>query len=197
MSFSVSSATNLILASKRGEAVAPLVDRMNQDYNRSYHRWFEAIYKDKYFYMGEFDLLRTAFLMDLGLYYHGVASQPFKRGHVALLEPYYSTPPSTPFYHFMRTYNRRFARMAQSRHERGVAGQMNYGQRYMFPGYTFELGTLKFIANAAFYWLWLELTEGWRTWFASGEPTAPMKESAKSMPVAATAQKAVAQTTVL
>lgn len=197
MSFSVTSATNLILASKRGEAVAPLVDRMNHDYNRSYHRWFEAIYKDKYLYMGEFDLMRTAFLMDLGLYYHGVASQPFKRGHVALLEPYYSTPPSTPFYHFMRTYNRRFARMAQSRHERGVAGQMNYGQRYMFPGYTFEPGTLKFIANAAFYWLWLELTEGWRTWFASGEPTAPMKESVKSMPVTATAQKAVAQTTVL
>jgi flavin-dependent dehydrogenase len=197
LSFSVSSATNLILAQKRGDAVAPLVERMNHDYNRSYHRWFAAIYQDKYYYMGEFDLLRTAFLMDLGLYYHGVASQPFRRGNIALLEPYYSTPPSTPFYHFMRTYNRRFARMAQSRFERGIAGQKNDHRRYMFPGYTFELGSMKFILKAALYWGWLELTEGWRTWFIAHDPSKSMDEAAKNSPIAATTAKAVAQTTVL
>jgi flavin-dependent dehydrogenase len=195
LSFSVSSATNMVLKAKKGEAVAPMVERMNADFNRSYHRWFEAIYKDKYHYMGEFDLMRTAFLMDLGLYYHGVASQPFRRGHVALLEPYYSTPPSTPFYHFMRTYNRRFAAMAESRHERGVAGQRNDHQRYMFPGYTFELGTLKFIFKAALYWGWLEITEGWRTWFTSPKQSGEMKEKTGTMP--APAKEVVAQTTVV
>lgn len=193
LSFSVSSATNLVLKATKGEAIAPLVERMNADYNRSYHRWFQAIYQDKYYYMGEFDLLKAAFLMDLGLYYHGVASQPFRRGNIALLEPYYSTPPSTPFYHFMRTYNRRFARMAQSRFERGVAGQRNDRQRYMFPGYTFELGSLKFILKAMLYWGWLEITEGWRTWFSSQPATAGKPENSMPQP----SPKTVAQTTVL
>lgn len=167
LSFSVFSATNLILAHKRAEAIAPLIERMNRDYNRSYHRWFEAIYQDKYYYMGEYDLLKTAFLLDLGCYYHGVAAQPFRRGNIALLEPYYSTPPSVPFYHLMRTYNRRMARMAQSRHERGVAGQKNAHRRYMFPGYTFEPGSIKYVFGALISWGILELKEGWRTWFTA------------------------------
>jgi len=177
LTFSVSSATNLILSASRGEATAPLIERMNRDYHRSYHRWFEAIYRDKYYYLGEFDLLQTAFLLDLGLYYHGVASQPFRRGDIALLEPYYATPPSTPFYHLMRTYNRRFAHMAQSRHERGVSGRMNDQQRYMFPGYTFELSSLRFILKALLAWAWLELTEGWRTWFSVPKKAILSKEA--------------------
>lgn len=195
LTFSVSAATNLILAAKRGEAVAPLIERVNRDFNRSYHRWFAAIYRDKYYYMGEFDLLRTAFLLDLGLYYHGVASQPFRRGNIALLEPYYSTPPSTPFYHLMRTYNRRLARIAQSRFERGTAGAMNANRRYMFPGYTFEPGSMKFIVKALLYWGWVELTEGWRTWFAAS-PKDVSEKSASMLNSSATA-KTVAQTTVL
>ena len=52
--------------------------------------------------------MRLAFLLDLGLYYFGVASQPFKRGVKGLTEPVFSTPPSTPFFYFMRTYNPAF-----------------------------------------------------------------------------------------
>ena len=85
--------------------------------------------------------------------------------------------------------------MAQSRYERGVAGQQNDHQRYMFPGYTFELGTLKFIFKAALYWGWLEITEGWRTWFSSPKQSGEMKEKSSTMP--APAKEVVAQTTVL
>lgn len=195
LTFSVTSATNLILAAKRGDATAPLIERMNRDYNRSYHRWFEAIYRDKYYYLGEYDLLQTAFLLDLGLYYHGVASQPFRRGDIALLEPYYATPPSTPFYHLMRTYNRRFALMAKSRMERKVAGKKNDRQRYMFPGYTFELSSLRFILKALLYWGWLEMTEGWHTWFSAPKVKMIQKEPATT--TSPVTKEAVAQTTVL
>src|SRR6266508_995283 len=98
IAFTTLRAVNLITCARKGEDAAMLVDKYNRDFARSYQRWFEAIYQDKYEYMCEFDLMRLGFLLDLGFYYGGVASQPFKRGVKALLEPVFSTPPSVPFY---------------------------------------------------------------------------------------------------
>ena len=52
--------------------------------------------------MCEFDLMQLGFLLDVGLYTAGVASQPFTRGAKALLDPVFSTRPSVPFYWFIR-----------------------------------------------------------------------------------------------
>ena len=165
ISFTVTATTELIFAQQRGEVMAPQVARHNRDFTQSYARWFEAIYRDKYEYLGEFDLMRLAFLLDLGLYYLGVASQPFKRGAVALSEPYYSTPPSTPFYYGMRTYNRRFAQIARARRARQALGQRNDRRRFMFKGYTFAPSSVVPILQALAQWGLLELTEGWRSWW--------------------------------
>src|SRR6266536_2204141 len=137
ISFTVSSSAKLILLQQRGEAIAPLVAKHNRDFALSYHRWFAALYRDKYEYLGEYDLMRLAFLLDVGLYYLGVASQPFKRGKMALCEPVFTARLSTPFYVLMRSYNRRFAEMARSRRERARLGRRNAGRRFMFCGYTF------------------------------------------------------------
>ena len=75
---------------QRGEPLAPLIEQHNAHFRQSYRRWFEAIYKDKYEYLGEFDLMRLAFRMDLGLYYLGIVSQPFKYGAEALSLPPFS-----------------------------------------------------------------------------------------------------------
>ncbi|HZR16901.1 MAG TPA: tryptophan 7-halogenase [Verrucomicrobiae bacterium] len=166
VSFTASSAAELVLAQQRGEAIEPLIVRHNRDFSRSYARWFEALYLDKYEYMGEYDLMRLAFLLDLGLYYLGVAAQPFKRGPKALTEPVFSTPPSVPFFHFIRTYNRRFAQIARSRRERQVSGRLNAGRRFMFGGYTFAAGSATPILKSISAWGWLELKEGWRSWFS-------------------------------
>jgi len=167
ISFSSYAAARLILAQQRDEELGPLLARHNHDFSRSYARWFEALYLDKYEYIGEFDLMRLAFLMDVGLYYLGVASQPFKRGHKALTEPIFSTPPSVPFFHFIRTYNRRFAQISRVRRKRKVSGRSNDHRRFMFAGYTFALGSAAPIGKAIASWAWLELTEGWRSWFGS------------------------------
>ena len=170
ISFTTSSVARLIVAQQRGEATGPLVDRHNRDFSRSYARWFEALYLNKYEYMGEFDLMRLAFLLDLGLYYLGVASQPFKRGHKALTEPVFSTPPSVPFFHFIRTYNRRLARIARARRARKSCGRTNDHRRFMFGGYTFAPGSAIHLAKALASWAWLELTEGWRSWLGKDDP---------------------------
>ena len=165
VAFSSWSAVQLILAQQRGEEMAPLVAKHNESFSRSYPRWFAAIYKDKYEYMGDFELMRVAFLMDLGLYYLGVASQPFKRGTESFMEPVFSTPRSVPFYHFMSFYNRRLASMARVRRRRGTWGRANNMHRMLVGGFTFSPKTAGPIIKAMGRWLWLEITEGWRSWF--------------------------------
>ncbi len=114
--------------------------------------------------MGDFELYRIAFLFDLGLYYLFVASQPFRHGAEALIRPIYSLPPSTPFFYLMRFYNRRMAAMGRSRRERGVFGRRNAGKGFMFGGFTFSLTSAWPLVKALRWWLWLELSEGWRSW---------------------------------
>jgi flavin-dependent dehydrogenase len=165
ISFTAASSVRLILAQQRGEELAPLLAKHNRDFTRSYERWFQAIYQDKYEYMGEFDLMRIAFLFDLGLYYLGIASQPFKRGPQALTEPVFATLPSVPFFHFMRTYNRRLAQIARARKLRRRWGRRNDRRRFLFPGYTFAATSAMPLTKALAGWLRVEAAEGWRTWF--------------------------------
>jgi hypothetical protein len=50
----------LVQAQSRGEDVTRAMAEHNEVFVRSYWRFFEAVYKDKYFYMGEADLLSSA-----------------------------------------------------------------------------------------------------------------------------------------
>lgn len=173
ITFTASTAADLILTERRGEALAARLERHNRDFTRSYDRWFQAVYQDKYDYLGEFDLMRLAFRMDLGFYYLGVASQPFKRGPIGLREPLYSTPPSVPFYYFMRAYNRRLARISRARRARNCFGRSNDCRRLLIPGYTFSATSAWPIVKAVVGWAALELREGWRTWFQPEPKPAP------------------------
>ena len=187
ISFTVSSAARLIRSQQSGQDIGPLLVKHNADFARSYRRWFDAVYRDKYEYLGEYDLLRLAFLLDLGLYYLGVVSQPFKHGRVALCEPVFAPPVSTPFFHLMRTYNRRLARIARSRRERERLGRYNANRRYLFKGYTLgHSGTLRVFAALA-AWLRLEIREGWRTWWP--RPAGEKQRDSLMIPVSSAPQR--------
>jgi flavin-dependent dehydrogenase len=188
LSFTSTCTAELIFAQQRGEALDARLKRHNKDFSRSYERWFKAIYQNKYEYFGEYDLVRLSFLLDLGFYYLGLARQPFLRGSVGLTEPYYSTPPSVPFYYLMRTYNRRFASIARARKARGSAQRTNKGRRFMFKGYTFAPSSSMPIVKALASWAMLELKEGWRSWFQKQQAaitetsTVPAKVAMKPTP---------------
>ncbi len=167
LSFTSTAAKQIILKERSGEPFLDLVARLDGDFVKSYGRWFSAVYRDKYDYLGEFDLMRTAFRLDLGLYYLGVVSQPFKRGAESLSEPVFSTPPSVPVYHLMRCYNRRLAAIARSRRERGKLGRTNARRRFFFGGFTLAPSSSWQVLKALGGWIGLELTEGWRSWFGS------------------------------
>src|SRR5262249_7924115 len=163
--FTTVNATDILLAHFRGEQVGQQIEEYNRRFTRSYARWFEALYLDKYDYMGDFELMRLGFLLDLGCYYLGVAAQPYKRGLDGLREPIFTTSPSVPVFRFMRFYNRRLAAMARARHARAAWGRKNQGRRFMFTGYTFSVTSAKHLGKALLHYAWLELREGWRSWW--------------------------------
>jgi len=179
ISFTTSCAAELIAAERRGEAdVAERIEGHNRDFARSYRCWFEALYKDKYEYMGEFDLMSLAFLLDLGLYYFGIVSQPFLHGAKAFRSPPFSQGISAPFHRLMRFYNGRFVRIARRRRERGMLGRTNRGMRSLIPGFTLNRGDCGQLVKGFARWGWLEMTEGWRSWGAD-EERMPVAEPAK------------------
>src|SRR5262249_48372159 len=102
-----------------------------------------------------------------------------------------TTPPSTPFFYFIRAYNRRFARMAQARRARGALARTNDCRRFLFSGYTFSPTSSKPLLSALLQWGRLELAEGWRSWFRrpagtgneiQADATPPVLEAASSRP---------------
>lgn len=165
ISYGASAASALIAKAVSGEPVAALVRAHNDRFRASYDRWFRAIYKDKYLYMGDFELMSLAFRLDLGLYYMGVVSQPFKYGRKALEMPSFAGPGTRIPAWIIAFYNRRLAAIALHRVQRGTWGRQNSGRYFGFRSYelTAMLPLRLLWVFAAYFWL--ELTEGWRTWF--------------------------------
>ena len=84
ISFSASAAAALVDSCLSGRNVAQRVARHNAHFTASHDRWFSAIYRDKYYYMGDHELMTLAFRLDLGSYYLGVVARPFQSGNSAL-----------------------------------------------------------------------------------------------------------------
>jgi flavin-dependent dehydrogenase len=185
VTFTVSAAVELISGHRKEGDLRASIDWHNRQFTRSYERWFEAIYRDKYEYLGEFDLMRIAFLLDLGFYYGGVASQPFKRGTKALIEPVFSTAPSIPFYYLIKAYNRRLARIARRRRSRGELGRRNHCRRMLIPGFNFSTSSAWPIVKSLGAWAKLEMLEGWKCWFSPCPSPALARTPVTSAPVPA------------
>ena len=185
ISFTCSSAANLITAQRRGEPMAERIEKYNRDFRVCHRRWFSGLYKDKYEYMGEFDLLALAFRLDYSLYIWGVAREVFFRGDEALYVPPFTPPSGVLFWKLMSTYNRRFAAIARRRRREGRLGRTNRLNRCLIPGYTFNRSNMLKIFPLLFAWARLELTEGWRSWFDATDTPVP-KGSLNPSPAAET-----------
>lgn len=172
IAFSSASSVAVILKERRGELQPEDVTLLNDRLRLSYNRWFEAIYQDKYFYMGDFELMRLAFALDLGLYYFGVVSQPFKQGQVGLETPPFTGPHTTLPFKIIRFYNRRLAAIGRRRLEKAEWGRLNAHHYQPFVSYRFNSVLIWRLLAGFARWGVLELKEGWRTWFAPA-PSAP------------------------
>jgi hypothetical protein len=132
-SFSVEATVEMVKAQTAGEHtkenIAARIAEHNATFDRSYHRFFKAIYQDKYFYMGEHDLLSASFLMDTAQYYIFVVIPAYLLFGKFHWMPVLGPKPAFISYHMMRIYNRRFKAIALARRAAGEAGRRNDGRR--------------------------------------------------------------------
>jgi hypothetical protein len=142
IAYTVATAVHLVLQWRSGEDVGPLVESINTRFNTSYKRQFEALYRDKYDYLGDHDLMRAAFRLDIASYYLFVVLPIYKHGESKLRTPPLSTWHSTPFFHLMRLYNSRLAAIGRERRRRGMFGAANSRRRDLVPGFNFRIPQL-------------------------------------------------------
>lgn len=164
IAFSSASVSAMILRERAGEMSMEEPATLNTQMKLSYERWFEAIYQDKYFYMGDYELMRLAFMLDLGVYYFGVVSQPFKHGLKGLELPPFNGPGTTASFHLIRFYNRRLAKIAARRMRTGEWGRKNANHYHPFVSYRFNAALPWRLVATACRFAALELREGWKTW---------------------------------
>ena len=164
ISFTTSAAADLVTAQREGMAIEEKIARHNRDFTTSHSRWFSSLYKDKYHYLGEYDLMELAFRLDLSLYYWGVVEPVFHTGDDALLAPPFSPPSGRFFSALMGFYNQRFACIARRRRRMNALGKTNDNRRSLIPGFTLARSDTRRIFPMLGEWARLELKEGWRTW---------------------------------
>jgi len=132
----------------------------NEVFIRSYWRFFRAVYKDKYYYMGEADLLSAAMLIDTAQYYIFVVLPAYKFLKRFDWMPVLGPKPAFISYHLMQFYNRRFKAVAEKRRAAGCPGALNDGRRIKV---FFNLGwaPLRMVFRGLKLWMKAELGALW------------------------------------
>jgi flavin-dependent dehydrogenase len=176
--FSVEATVEIVKAQTAGEDVASRIATHNETFLRSYHRFFRAIYQDKYFYMGEHDLLSASFLIDTAQYYIFVVIPAYRFFGRFQWMPVLGPKPAFLSYHMMRIYNRRFKAIALARRATGEAGRRNDGRRIKAL-YDLQLGPFRMAARGLKLWGLAELDHlrlAAKRLFAGGRAVAPAEE---------------------
>lgn len=109
-------------------------EKFARQFKLSYFRWYAALYKDKYYYLGDAELMYAAFLMDIGTYFIG----PVRLVYSDQADAEFSSMPydgrgGAAFGWFMAFYNRRLAAIARKRLGAGRYGHRNLGRRMLVP----------------------------------------------------------------
>ncbi|HEV7768441.1 MAG TPA: NAD(P)/FAD-dependent oxidoreductase [Thermoanaerobaculia bacterium] len=174
-SFTAEATVEIIKKDAMGADLAPLIAEHNETFVRSYWRFFRAAYKDKYYYMGEGDLLSAAMLIDTAQYYIFVVIPAYRFLKKFHWMPVLGPKPALISYQMMVLYNRRFKAIAEGRRKLGVGGLMNDNRR--IKGY-FNLGLapMQMAARGVKIWFKAEVGLLWMRIFgvakASPEPSA-------------------------
>ncbi|BCX49373.1 hypothetical protein HAHE_32810 [Haloferula helveola] len=119
----------IILESLEGECVKEHLAHHNVEFGDSYHRWFKALYLNKYQYLGDIDLMYAAFLLDIATYFVGPVQLVYNWTDKEFSKMPYNGPVGANFGRFMAFYNRRLERIARKRLQNGTYGKNNLKKR--------------------------------------------------------------------
>ncbi len=202
MAFSVYSRVGLIQKALSGAPTDEMAKEMAQEYelhNKRYTRFmtyfYEAIFRDKYYVMGDYDTMTTAFLMDTSLYYLAAVIPVYRWSSERLgLPPYYQDGSEIAYYP-MRFYNRRLVAIAKRKKALGIYGNHNAGRRPGLVGFSVRGASWVMLGHGLVRWAKAEVANAWSylvkpTPIGGPVPNLPPSQTQKTAavaPLAATA----------
>jgi flavin-dependent dehydrogenase len=153
VAFTVSAAVDLVGDALTGKDVTARRTEYNRSYQEQFHTWFESVYRDKYYYMGDAELMTIAFLFDVATYFMGPVRQAYGRCPKRYTIFPYTGPIGGAVGRFMRFYNRRLATLAKRRYAAGTYGRKNLDRRLLLPGFSPDASSFKFVRLGLRKWL--------------------------------------------
>ncbi|MBV6498648.1 MAG: hypothetical protein CJBNEKGG_00876 [Prosthecobacter sp.] len=159
--------TDLIKKAAMGKDVSGELAYLKGAYKRSYRLWFESLYKGKYHYLGDAELVRISFIMDLGTYFVGPVRLVYDSPDYEWTRLPYDGPAGNLFAKFMTFYNRRLVAMAKKRLAKGTYGAWNTGMDLTLgQSYSPNFSAFMFLRWGVRLWIMAEL----RTLFSRARP---------------------------
>ena len=151
--FTSHAAHTLIARSLMGEEVSCAdLEAYNNSFQNCYHSWFETIYRDKYYYMGDAELMSAAFLLDIAMYHFGPVRQVFRNSDQNFSLFPFGGLTGKIVAKCMSFYNRRLVALAHRKIASGCYGDRNSGWRLLVGGFVPDAGLLKLIGKGLFIW---------------------------------------------
>jgi hypothetical protein len=148
----------IIGRSLEGSDVAADLARYEREFQTSYRRWFQALYEDKYHYLGDAELMWVAFLLDLATYFIGPVRLVHTNPEYEFTRLPYHGPIGRFFAWWMRQYNRRLAVIARRRHAAGRYGSWNLDRRlFIKQGFSPDAKVWKLLWRGLRAWAAVEL----------------------------------------
>ncbi len=124
--------SRLVLDSLGGACVKDKVAAYDLNYRESFQRWFRSLYQDKYYYIGDAELMHAAVLLDVGCYFIGPVRMVWTDHRKELTSLPYGGPIGAGFGKFMAFYNRRLVHLAKQRQANGTFGRKNVDHQFIF-----------------------------------------------------------------
>ncbi|MEP6698318.1 MAG: NAD(P)/FAD-dependent oxidoreductase [Verrucomicrobiota bacterium] len=141
-----------------GEDVTESLHYYNKQYPITYRSWFETLYKDKYYYMGDAELMSAALLLDVGTYFVGLVIPVYRDPECAFLHLPFEGKAGQIVAGLMKLYNRRLVTLAKRRMTTGCYGRRNAGWRELYDGFVPDRRVRKLIQKGLLRWGRAELT---------------------------------------
>ncbi len=167
--YTTSVVSDLVARALGGEDVTERRRYYNEQFATTYRFWFETLYKDKYFYLGEADLMSAALLLDVGSYFVGLVRPIYANPERSFLQLPFAGRPGRFFAAMMKFYNRRLSALGRNRIAHGVGGTANAGWRELYDGFVPDIRLHKLIRKGLLRWWKAELLN-LRFLFAARKP---------------------------
>lgn len=153
--FTSHGAASLVARSLDGECVAEATASWNERFSFCYRAWFESIYRDKYYYLGDAELMAAAFLHDIASYHLGPVRQVYSDPAKQFDYFPFDGVPGKVVAKLMTFFNRRLVVLAKKKLAAGVYGDRNAKWNLLVGGFLPDGTSGKLLMQA--FWRLLKL----------------------------------------